>query len=79
MESHNMQILRLRELPGHIEGKYLLFLRLFLGGRIKEKHLPGLLKFPDKIRQFYDDLDNDFVNFNDVGFRGKIRKPAAIG
>jgi hypothetical protein len=50
-----------------------------LGGRTKEKHLPGLLKFPDKIRQFYDDLDNDFGNFNDVGFRGKIRKPAAIG
>jgi hypothetical protein len=76
MESHNMQILRPRESPPHIEGKYLLFLGLFLGGRIKGKSLPGMLKFRGKIRQFYDDLDNNFINFNDVGFRGKIPKPA---
>jgi hypothetical protein len=78
MESHNMQILRPRELPHRIEGKYLLFLRLFVGGRIKGKHLLGVLKFRGKIRQFYDDLDNNFVDFNDVCFRGKIRKPAAF-
>ena len=71
-----MQILRPRKLPHHIEGKYLLFLGLFLGGRIKGKRLRGVLKFCGKIRQFYDDLDNHFVNVYDVGFRGKIPKPA---
>ena len=71
-----MQILRPRELAHHIETKYLLFLRLFLSDRIKGKHLLGELKFRGKIRQFYDDLDNNFTNFNGVGFRGKIRKPA---
>ena len=73
-----MQILRPRELPRHIEGKYLLFLGLFLGGRVKGKSLRGVLKFRGKIRQFYDDLDNKFVNFNDVGFREKIPKPASF-
>ncbi len=73
-----MQILRPRELPHHMEGKYLLFLRLFLRGKIKGEHLLDGLKFCGRIRQFYDDLDNHFVKFNSVGFRGKIIKPAAF-
>jgi len=70
MELHNMQILRPRELAHHIEANYLLFLRLFLSSRIKGKHLLGELKFRGKIRQFYDDLDNNFVYFSGGGFRG---------
>ncbi len=71
-----MQILRPRELSQHMEAKYLLFFGLFVYGRIKEEHLLGGLKFGGKIRQFYDDLNNNFINFNVVGFEGKIRKPA---
>jgi len=71
-----MQILRPRELSLPMEGKYWLLLILFLGGRINEKRLLGELKLRGKIRQFYDDLDNHFINFNGVGFEGKIRKPA---